>query len=340
MAIKQPDILEHNNSSLPIVDQQNVKGGYYTVDTILERNAIPIAKRGNMLVHAIDEGLFRYVKKNDFSDSEWIKTVNWKPAGESIQDTDSLPEGALNKYYPEIDKNKVANVPADTNSELSTKLDKNQVPGLANRRFVVNADGSTTVAPELGHLQSVDFIDSADADTAKDTLRFTFIGGSAIDVDVKELFDIGAFSNVAKGSGKTIDFTTLGGVNIPLNLGSWFTNYDTHVSDTDIHITAQERINWSNKSEVITTVLAPVTRNLTNADSGKLIVTDNDIVLTIPVGLINTFNASFSPLTGGKITFAFASGVLFHAPNGVVTFEDNTTTLIFMPHNSKYLVRP
>lgn len=340
MAIKQPDILEHNNASLPIVDQQNVKGGYYTVDTFLERNAIPVAMRGNMLVHVLDEGLFRYTKKNDFSNTEWMNLANWKPAGIEIPDTDSLPEGVINKYYPVADKNKVANVPGDTNSELASKLDKNQVPGLANRRFVVNANGSTTVAPELGHLQAVVFIDGPDADAAKDTLRFTFIGGSTVDVDVKELFDIGAFSAVAKGAGKTIDFTTLGGATVSLDLGTWFTNYDSHLADNVKHITAQERIYWSGKAAIITTIDIAASRALTNADSGKLIVTDNDITLTVPVGLINTFNASFSPLTGGKMTFAFASGLLYHAPNGLITFEDNTTTLIYMSHNSKYLVRP
>jgi len=98
--------------------------------------------------------------------------------------------------------------------------------------------------------------------------------------------------------------------------------------------------NISGKADIITTVFIGVSRSLTNLDSGKLIVTDSDITLTIPVGLINTFNASFSPLTGGKITFAFASSVFYHAPNGLITFEDNTTTLIYMSHNSKYLVRP
>ena len=96
----------------------------------------------------------------------------------------------------------------------------------------------------------------------------------------------------------------------------------------------------SGKADILTTVYIAASRALTNADRGKLIVTDNDITITIPMGLINTFNASFSPLTGGKITFAFAGGVLYHAPNGLITFEDNTTTLIYMSYNSKYLVRP
>lgn len=77
MSIKQPDILEHNNPNLPIADQKNVKGGYFTVNTIAERNAIPIAKRGNMLVNVLDVGLYKYMKKNDFSNTEWEKGENW-----------------------------------------------------------------------------------------------------------------------------------------------------------------------------------------------------------------------------------------------------------------------
>ena len=68
----------HNNPNLPFIDHKSVKGGFYVVDTLADRNTIPIAKRGNMLVNVVGAGIFRYVKENDFTDVEWIKNENWK----------------------------------------------------------------------------------------------------------------------------------------------------------------------------------------------------------------------------------------------------------------------
>lgn len=68
------------------------------------------------------------------------------------------------------------------------------------------------------------FIDGSDADGFKDSIRFTFSHGDIVDVSIKDLVDLGAFNNVTK-SGETIttlDFSTLGGDLISIDLSSWF----------------------------------------------------------------------------------------------------------------------
>lgn len=68
------------------------------------------------------------------------------------------------------------------------------------------------------------FIDSNDADTHKDSIRFTFTGGATIDISIKDLVDLGALKNVAKRSASDflLDFTTLGGTTVTVDLTAWF----------------------------------------------------------------------------------------------------------------------
>ena len=68
------------------------------------------------------------------------------------------------------------------------------------------------------------FIDSNDADTHKDSIRFTFTGGATIDISIKDLVDLGALNNAAKRSASDfiLDFTTLGGTTVSVDLTAWF----------------------------------------------------------------------------------------------------------------------
>lgn len=68
------------------------------------------------------------------------------------------------------------------------------------------------------------FIDGPDADNLKDSIRFTFVGGAQIDVSIKDLVDLGAFNNASKRSASEfiLDFTTLGGSTVSVDVTAWF----------------------------------------------------------------------------------------------------------------------
>jgi hypothetical protein len=119
------------------------------------------------------------------------------------------------------------NIPTD-----NSKLDKNQGAGAANRRFVIEANGEVSVASELSVLENVTFIDSGDADTKNDSLRFTFAGNNQIDVNINELFDIGAFTSITENTAsKELVFTTAGGNTVTLDLSTWFTKLDHQIPE-------------------------------------------------------------------------------------------------------------
>lgn len=152
----------------------------------------------------------------------------------------------------------------DAIASISDKLDKVQAVGTANRRFVINANGTVTVAPELGTLQNVEFIDGADADSAKDTLRFTFVNGSTIDVDVKDLFDVGALSNVATASNYVLNFTTLGNATIPLDLSGWFASKANKTTFEDITVATTKNISNTDNNKMFEVKSANVVFNVAN----------------------------------------------------------------------------
>lgn len=108
---------------------------------------------------------------------------------------------------------------------IDSYIDSKQPTGAANRRFVINADGNVSVAPELGILQSVEFVDSNDADSKKDSLKFTFANGNIISTSITELLDTGVFSGLSKLSGDDkykVNFNTVGGSSTALDLKDWF----------------------------------------------------------------------------------------------------------------------
>lgn len=71
------------------------------------------------------------------------------------------------------------------------------------------------------------FVDSADADNFKDSLRFTFTGGAVIDISIKDLIDLGAFNSVTKRSDSLfiLDFTTSGGTTVSVDVSAWFNQF-------------------------------------------------------------------------------------------------------------------
>jgi hypothetical protein len=81
MAVLFPGILEHNNSSYPITDTDNVKGGYMNVSNVGARDAIPSPKRKiGMLVGIGLTSIYKY-NGADTSDTNWEDVDNWNIIG-------------------------------------------------------------------------------------------------------------------------------------------------------------------------------------------------------------------------------------------------------------------
>jgi hypothetical protein len=78
MAVLYPGILEHNNSDYPIVNTDNVKGGYTYVADSTARANIPTPKRdlGHLVALASDGVLYRYAGA-DTADVNWANSSNW-----------------------------------------------------------------------------------------------------------------------------------------------------------------------------------------------------------------------------------------------------------------------
>ena len=67
------ELRQKNGQGFPIVDTNNIKGGFYQVDTIAERDAIPdIRKRDGMLcfVKNDPDKIYTY----QWSDGNWVKS--------------------------------------------------------------------------------------------------------------------------------------------------------------------------------------------------------------------------------------------------------------------------
>ena len=106
------------------------------------------------------------------------------------------------------------------------KLAANFGVGADNRRLVVDALGTVNVLPALGSLTTVELVDTGDVDLVPDSLRFTFVGGSVIDLNINQFFDIGAIKEVKKNdtTNYILDVKTLGDVTSSVDLTSWFDN--------------------------------------------------------------------------------------------------------------------
>ena len=116
MALKFPDIFEHNNSDLPIVDSSNLLGGHFSVADTAARDAIPIGKRRVRMLVSYNSGAVEETKKflgSTVADVDWENESNWLniPGGITYNSTAAgLPSttGAgdvdfarVNDYYSE-----------------------------------------------------------------------------------------------------------------------------------------------------------------------------------------------------------------------------------------------
>lgn len=81
MALKQADILEHNNPAYALMDANELRG-YYGIDLLTERDTIPIDKRSLIqMVLCRDEGMtYSYVGLT-VDDADWTNDANWVVTG-------------------------------------------------------------------------------------------------------------------------------------------------------------------------------------------------------------------------------------------------------------------
>jgi hypothetical protein len=82
MALKFPDILEHNNSNLPLVDIIEIKGNSYPLGTLDETGSIPSAKRniGTIVFISSSQEYYGFYGQ-DSSSISWDDEENWRPLG-------------------------------------------------------------------------------------------------------------------------------------------------------------------------------------------------------------------------------------------------------------------
>jgi len=80
MALKYPDILEHNNPDYPLVDIVSLKGVTIPLGSLSETSSnIPSAKRNpGIIVFVTGSQEFYGYKGQDATDSNWNNPSNWE----------------------------------------------------------------------------------------------------------------------------------------------------------------------------------------------------------------------------------------------------------------------
>tara|TARA_Y100000114_G_scaffold93699_1_gene87073 strand:+ start:1479 stop:3305 length:1827 start_codon:yes stop_codon:yes gene_type:complete len=80
MALKYPDILEHNNPNLPLVDITSLKGVAYPLGALINTGSIPSAKRnpGTIVFITSSGEFFGYIGDDA---ANWDTPTNWEPLG-------------------------------------------------------------------------------------------------------------------------------------------------------------------------------------------------------------------------------------------------------------------
>lgn len=93
MALKYPDILEHNNPDLPLVDIVSLKGVTIPLGSLSQTGSnIPSAKRNpGVIVFVTGSGEFYGYKGQDVTDSNWDNPSNWEELGSGTGGTPATP---------------------------------------------------------------------------------------------------------------------------------------------------------------------------------------------------------------------------------------------------------
>lgn len=83
MALKYPDILEHNNPNYPLVDIVSLKGVTIPLGSLSQTGSnIPPAKRNpGIIVFVTSSGEFYGYKGQDVTNSNWDNPSNWEEIG-------------------------------------------------------------------------------------------------------------------------------------------------------------------------------------------------------------------------------------------------------------------
>ena len=84
MALYYPNILEHSNPNLPLIDDSQLMGGAVVVDSKADRNAIPFAKRKQFTIASYSDlgaGTTMRYKSTDLGDAAWATDTNWELIG-------------------------------------------------------------------------------------------------------------------------------------------------------------------------------------------------------------------------------------------------------------------
>lgn len=79
MAVLYPDILQHNNANLALVDVTSLRGNAYPIDVLSSTGSIPSDKRkvGMLVFTSGSQALYAFFGQTT-SSADWDSTSNWK----------------------------------------------------------------------------------------------------------------------------------------------------------------------------------------------------------------------------------------------------------------------
>ena len=136
MALKFPDILEHNNPANPLVDITELRGNSYPIGELSETGSIPTNKRNlGAIVFASSSQEFYGFYGETTSSSDWDDTSNWKTLSTFTGSYSGSFSGSFSGSYFG-DGSNLTGIDAAINSYTNP----------ANNRIITSVDSSTVNA--------------------------------------------------------------------------------------------------------------------------------------------------------------------------------------------------
>lgn len=101
MALKFPDILEHNNSNLPLVDVTEMRGNTYPIGTLSQTGSIPESKRkiGAIVFVSSSQEFYGYYGQTSAS-GDWNTASNWRSLAATATSASFATTAATASYVP------------------------------------------------------------------------------------------------------------------------------------------------------------------------------------------------------------------------------------------------
>ncbi len=328
MAIYYPDILEHNNSSYPLLDATSLKGTAYPLASISTTGSIPADKRNvGMIVFDSGSGKFYGYKGSNVSNwataSNWIEFGSGSGAGETIQTGSFLYSGSYNSAASAITL-----YSKDTNYTL----DLSGLAGGGGGGFPITA--SNEGSDLTNSMTKIDFVGNAvTATNFGSIVTVTINTGSAL------VIDTGSFYYSSSVSDNVITFNQGDGTTESITITSLpSASYAPNIYNSNGTLTGQRTVTIPNNTTLRFTPSTDAVFQINNQGG-------NVVLNGLPTGISSSLLA-INPTTGyvavmstssiqNVISSSFASTASYAAniytsdgtlPNGnrTITFLDNS----------------